>query len=188
MFILAYKLELMELEFTHQLTFEDYKKWLIDVYYLKNKKRLWGYIGMMVAGVLLIIFKLTNTFGLSDRYPEETLFLLGGSFIISPVLFYIGTIRNSRKFFMSNPNFYNDVRYAFDEDKISYESFDGNTGTCKWQNIKSIEEDEQFIRITLPSDASFLFVKNKIAFDKLSALQLLLSKIKKRSDAIEHLN
>jgi hypothetical protein len=25
MFILAYKLELMELEFTHQLTFEDYK-------------------------------------------------------------------------------------------------------------------------------------------------------------------
>jgi hypothetical protein len=64
----------MEISFSHQLSFEDYKKWLIDVYYLKNKKRLYGYIGMILAGVLVIIFKLFNAFGLSDRYPDETLF------------------------------------------------------------------------------------------------------------------
>lgn len=145
----------MEISFSHTLTFEEYKKWLIDVHYLKNKKRLFGYSGMMLVGVLLIIFKLINAFGLSERYPKETLFLVGGSLIISPILFYIGTIRNSKKYFNSNPNIYNEVKYIFDEEKIAYESYDGNTGTCKWQNIKSIEEDDSFIRIILPTEAAF---------------------------------
>lgn len=177
----------MEIAFSHQLDFEDYKKWIIDVYYLKNKKRLFGYIGMMIAGVLLIIFKLTNTFGLSDRYPEETLFLLGGSFIITPVLFYIGTIRNSKKFFQSNPVFYNEVKYVLDNDKISFESFDGNTGSYKWQNVKSIEEDENFFRITLPTEASFLFVKSKLSLETQAALRELLSKVKLKTNVLEHL-
>lgn len=117
----------MEIAFSHQLSFEDYKKWLIDVYYLKNKKRLYGYVGMMISGVLLIIFKLTNAFGLSDRYPEETLFLLGGSFIVTPIFFYIGVIRNSKKYFNSDAIIQNEVKYTFDEEKITFESYDGNT-------------------------------------------------------------
>ena len=64
----------MEISFSHQLGFEDYKKWLIDVYYLKNKKRLFGYIAMMVTGVLLIIFKVTNAFHMDEHYPKETLY------------------------------------------------------------------------------------------------------------------
>ncbi len=178
----------MVISFTHQLSFEDYKKWLIDVYYFKNKKRLFGYIGMMISGVLLIIFKLTNTFGLSDCYPEETLYLLGGSFIISPILFYIGTIRNSKKIFLSNPVFYNDVKYIFDEEKIAFETYDGNTGTCKWQNIKTIEEDENFIRIILPNNEAFIIVKNKLDSAKIISLQQLLNKIKNTKTAFEHLN
>jgi hypothetical protein len=178
----------MEISFTHQLAFEDYKKWLIEIYYWRNKKRLYGYIAMMLLGVLLIVFKLTNAFGLSDRYPEETLYLLGSSFVITPVLFYIGVIRNSKKYFNSNPNLYNDVKYVFDEEKIAYESYDGNTGTCKWQNIKSIEEDAIFIRITMPTDAAFLIVKSKMDTQKLKELQHLLSKIKNSKTAFEHLN
>ena len=178
----------MEISFSHRLSFDDYKKWVIDVYYLKNKKRLYGYIGMMLSGVLVIIFKLTNTFGLSDRYPEETLFLFGGSLIISPVFFYIGVIRNSKKFFHSDPNYYNDLKYIFDEEKITFESYDGNTGTCKWQNIKTIEEDTDFIRVVLPGEAAFLFVKSKLPSDKLAALQQLLSKVKNSKTAFQHLN
>lgn len=177
----------MEISFSHQLSFEDYKKWLMDIYYLKNKKRLYSYIAMMVAGVLIIIFKLTNAFGLSDRYPQETLFLVGGSLIITPIFFYIGVMRNSKKFFNSDPNYYNDVKYTFDPEKISYESYDGNTGTCKWQTIKSIEEDENFIRIILPSEAAFLLVKNKIEPAKLKELQQLLKTVKSSKGALEHL-
>ncbi len=178
----------MEIAFSHQLTFEDYKKWLIDVYYLKNKKRMFGYIGMMIAGVIVIIFKLTNIFGLSDRYPAETLYLLGGSLIITPVLFYIGVIRNSKKYFTSDPNIYNDVKYIFDDEKIAYESYDGNTGTCKWQNVKSVEEDESFFRIILPNQSAFLIVKNKLQNDQLIALEQLLNKIKNSKTAFEALN
>lgn len=177
----------MEISFTQQLSFEDYKKWMIDVYYFKNKKRLFGYIAMMVAGVLLIFFKLLNTFGLSDRYPAETLYLLGTSFIVSPILFYIGTIRNSKKYFLSDKNIYSDIKYTFDEDKIAYETYDGNTGTCKWQNIITVEEDDVFIRIILPNNAVFLIVKNKIETTKLVSLQQLLNKIKNNKTAFEHL-
>jgi hypothetical protein len=178
----------MEISFSHQLSFEDYKKWLIDVYYLKNKKRLYGYIGMILAGVLVIIFKLFNAFGLSDRYPDETLFLLGGSLIVSPIFFYIGVIRNSKEYFNSDAAIHKEVKYIFDDDKLTFESYDGNTGTCKWKNIKTIVEDDRFIRIVLPNDAAFLFVKNKIAVEKLHALQQLLNKVKNSKTAFEHLN
>lgn len=178
----------MQIEFTHKLSFEDYKKWVIEVYYLKNKKRMFGYIGMMIAGVLLILFKLTNAFGLSDRYPEETLFLLGGSFIITPILFYIGTIRNSKKFFQSNPVFAKDVKYIFDEEKISFETFDENTGTCKWQNVNSIETDADFIKIILNNETAFLLAKNKIPADKLNNFEALLRKVSGSKTAFDALN
>ena len=72
----------MEIAFTHRLTWYNYKKWLVRAYYLNNKKRLYGYPLMMVAGLLIILFKLTNAFQLSDRYPEETLFIVGASLIV----------------------------------------------------------------------------------------------------------
>ncbi len=177
----------MNIAFTHKLSFEDYKKWMTEVYYLRNKKRMFAYIGMMLLGVLLIIFKLTNAFGLSDRYPKETLYLLGSSFIVTPIFFYIAMVRNSKAFFNSNPNFYNDVKYVFDEEKIAYESYDENTGTCKWQNVKSIEEDGNFINILLKNETAFLIVKNKIEPSKLTALQQLLNKIKGSKTALDHL-
>ncbi|MDB5228583.1 MAG: hypothetical protein JWN78_2776 [Bacteroidota bacterium] len=178
----------MEISFSHQLAFEDYKKWLIDVYYLKNKKRMFGYIAMMVAGVLLIIFKATNAFHMDEHYPKETLYLLGGSFIITPVLFYIGVIRNAKKYFNADPNIGNPVKYIFDEEMISFESHDGNTGTCKWQNVKAIEEDDHFVRIVVQNNSTYLLVKSKIPSEPLYALHQLLQKIKQRSGAIDHLN
>lgn len=168
----------MHIAFSHQLTLEDYKKWLIDVYYFKNKKRLYGYIFMMFAGILVIIFKLTNAFGLSERYPAETLFIVGGSLIVTPIFFYIAVIRNAKKFFLTNASFYNEVKYTFDNEKIAFETYDGNTGTCKWQNVKTIEEDNSFIRIILPNESTFLFVKNKIENNTLIEFQQLLKNVK----------
>src|SRR4051812_19677672 len=177
----------MEISFSHQLAFDDYKKWLVDVYYIKNKKRLYGYMIMMAAGVLLIIFKSVNAFHLGEHYPKETLYLLGASFIVTPILFYIGVIRNAKKYFNSDPNISNSVNYTFDEDKIAYESHDGNTGTCKWQNVKDIQEDDHFVRIVLQNNSTFLLVKSKIPSEQLYALHQLLQKVKHRSGAIDHL-
>ncbi len=176
----------MEVSFSHKLDFQDYKKWVVDFYYIRNKKRLYGYITMMLAGVVLIILKAVNAFHLNEHYPKETLYLLGGSFIITPILFYIGVIRNSKKYFFSHPNIYNEVKYVFDEEKISYESFDGNTGTCKWQNVNSIEDDADFIKIVIREGQAYLLVKNKIDPEKLRMLQQLLSKVKGRSGASDH--
>jgi citrate synthase len=83
--------------------------------------------------------------------------------------------------------FYNEVKYVLDNDKISYESYDGNTGSYKWQNIKSIEEDENFFRIILPTEASFLFVKNKLPNETQLAIRELLRKVKLKTNVLEHL-
>lgn len=170
----------MEIAFTHRITYPDYKKWVVQAYYYKNKKHLYGYLGMMLAGVLVIIFKLTNTFGLSDRYPEETLFIVGGSFIVTPMFFYRAVIRNAKQYYNSSPVFGKEVKYIFNEDKISYETIDGNTGTCKWKNTSNIEEDEDFIRIILPDKSAFLIVKNNLESHTLTNLQLLLQQIKQQ--------
>lgn len=167
----------MEIAFTHHLTWDNYKKWLVRAYYLKNKKRLYGYPLMMVAGLLIILFKLTNAFQLSDRYPEETLFIVGASLIVTPVFFYRGVIQSNKKYFYANPVFRGEVNYTFDREKISYETNDGNTGTCKWKNVKTIEQDHDFIRIILQDDAAFLIVKEKIPNPKLAQLQELLRQI-----------
>lgn len=167
----------MEIAFTHRLTWYNYKKWLVRAYYLNNKKRLYGYPLMMVAGLLIILFKLTNAFQLSDRYPEETLFIVGASLIVTPVFFYRGVIQSNKKYFYANPVFGGEVNYTFDREKISYETNDGNTGTCKWKNVKTIEQDHDFIRIILQDDAAFLIVKEKIPNPKLAHLQELLRQI-----------
>lgn len=170
----------METAFTHRITYADYKKWVVQVYYFKNKKRLYGYLGMMLVGILLIIFKLVNAFGLSDRYPEETLFIVGGSFIVTPMLFYRALIRNTKKYYNANPVFGNEVKYVFDDDKISYETSDGNTGTCKWKNIATIEDDKDFIELITSDKTAFLIVKNNLETHTLTNLQLLLHRIKQQ--------
>jgi hypothetical protein len=167
----------MEITFTHRITFPDYKKSVVQAYYFKNKKRLYGYSGMMLAGVLVIVFKLTNAFGLSDRYPEETLFIVGGSLIISPLLLYRAVIRNAKQYYNSNPVFGSEVKYVLDEDKISYETYHGNTGAYKWKNINNIEEGKDFIRIILPDKSAFLFVKNNLDNRKLNDIQEFLKHI-----------
>lgn len=168
----------MNIAFTHSLSFPDYKKWLVQEYYFRNKKRLYGYGGMMLAGVLLIIFKLTNAFGLSDLYPEETLFIVGGSLIVTPLFFYRAVTRNAKQYYNSNPVFGGEVKYVFDTEKISYESCDGNTGSCLWKNVSAIEEDKNFIRIILPNNSAFLVVKDKMESHTLNNLQQLLHQIK----------
>lgn len=169
----------MEIAFTHSLSFQNYKKWLVQAHYFRNKKRLYSYGGMMLAGVLLIIFKLTNAFGLSDRYPEETLFIVGGSLIVTPVFFYRAIIRTAKQYFNSNPVFSGEVKYVFDPEKISYETCNGNTGTCLWKNVTGIEDDENFIRIILPDKSAFLVVKAKMKSHTLNNLQQLLQQIKR---------
>ena len=70
------------------------------------------------------------------------------------------------------------MNYIFDQEKISYETNDGNTGTCKWKNVKTILQDREFIRISLQDDTAFLIVKATMAKDKLAVLQALLKEIK----------
>jgi hypothetical protein len=168
----------MEIAFSHRLTWASYKKWLISAYYFNHKKRLYGYPLMMLAGLVVIVFKLTNAFQLSDRYPEETLYIVGGSLIVTPLFFYRGVIQSNKKYFHANPVIAGDVNYVFDQEKISYETNDGNTGACKWKNVKTIIQDQEFIRIILQDDTAFLIVKEALDKDKLMALQQLMNQVK----------
>jgi hypothetical protein len=46
-------------------------------------------------------------------------FLLGGSLIVSPIFFYIGVIRNSKEYFNSDAAIHKEVKYIFDDDKLT---------------------------------------------------------------------
>lgn len=174
----------MEVSFAHKITFEDYKKVVIDTMYKNNKKRLFWNGLAITSGLLLLIFKQFNIFGLSDRYPDYTLYLLGSSLIASPLLFYYATIKNTKKYFNSSPNIYNEVKYVINEEGIWYQSQDGNSGTCLWKNVFDIKEDKDAIRIFQNEQSMYLFVKEKIEPEKLAVFQKLIH----LRDGINHLN
>lgn len=178
----------MEISFSHKLMVDDYKKVVIDTTYKKSWKALLGNGLLIFGGFFLLIFKATNTFGLSDKYPDYTLYLLGTSFIISPLLLFYGTIKNIKKYFNSNPNIYNEVFYTFDEEKISFKTHDGNTGTCLWNNIFDIVEDADIIKIYQTKESMYLLIKAKIEPEKLAVLLRLLHSEKSKRDVLNRFN